>query len=145
MTRAEINAAAREMRALCKANGVCVKCQRKDARPGRTQCQECADGWQAWMRSLPRARKKAARRLLLLRRAQRGECRYCGKPWRDGPTCDSCKAKRTLRQGKARGYVSQRPCGFCHQLGHYQRTCKVKKAVERKALLLEIASGRIAA
>ena len=42
----------------------------------------------------------------------------------------SLKAAGGPQSGREGGHRAERPCGYCHELGHYARDCPKKKAEE---------------
>lgn len=67
-----------------KASGICVRCGKRTAEPGRMRCAECAEKH--------RVDRKETRAWLL----SKGYCPKCGKErlWGDEKVCLECAAKR---------------------------------------------------
>lgn len=83
-------------RATCRALGVCIVCQRLEARPGRTTCQGCADAHTDFIR-----RQRAAR-------LDAGLCTRCGhvKAASGKQMCDCCADKQNRWDRECRRKLS---------------------------------------
>ena len=119
------NAAARERARRCKEAGICIVCQKSPSRPGRVQCEKCAEQHTHISRLHNTGCTKAQFTTLFL--SQAGKCAICLKTFSSTPHADHDHKTRIVR-----GLL----CSNCNRgIGHLQDDPTV---VERAAAYLRL-------
>ena len=118
-----------------KAEGLCGRCGKEPAAPGRSSCEPCLEKRRAADRAKyaagkaaglpyggadPAAKRRAGRAKSKRRqkaRLEAGLCIRCGKrpPVEDGTTCQPCRDKRQAAERKQ--YAERRAAGLCTRCG----------------------------